>query len=116
MKHWQVAAILTVALALIRSANGQTNNEPQAQGSTNIDCVERLEIPRYPPLATAARIEASITASVALSSNGAVQDITVTAESRYRPAKDLFGPPESHQSGAIPFRLFSKDYQARVSF
>lgn len=104
MKHWAVVATLTIAALLISCVSGQTNNEPPAQGSTNMDCVGRIEIPHYPPLAAQAQIDGSITASVALSSDGAVHGIQITAESKYRQAGNLFGPPVEKVIGAAQFR------------
>jgi TonB family protein len=69
-----------------------------------MDCVERIQIPRYPPLAKQARIEGSITASVVLLSDGTVHDIETTVESRYGHAKDLFGSPVEKVIKAAKFR------------
>lgn len=40
---------------------------------TNMQCVERLEMPVYPPLAKQARIAGTVTAVVAISSGGAAK-------------------------------------------
>ena len=55
--------------------------------------MEKLEIPRYHPLAKAARIEGTIRVSVLLTEAGSVQDIKIEAESKYRQARSLFGAP-----------------------
>ena len=96
-------AALTVG-ALIGSVNAQTGNRLRSQNHPNMDCVERIQIPRYPPLAEQARIEGSITASVLLSSDGTVHDIETTAESRFRQAKNLFGSPVETVIRAAKFR------------
>jgi hypothetical protein len=40
---------------------------------TNMQCVERLEMPVYPPLADAARISGTVTAVVAIASDGSIR-------------------------------------------
>jgi|SRR5579862_4436566 len=104
MKLWAIFVRLLVVIVLSGTLNGQTNSPPHAHDGTNMDCIERIEIPRYPPLATQARIESSITASVALSSDGAVHDIKITAESKYKQARNLFGPPVENVIKAAKFR------------
>jgi len=54
-----------LVIALTASAEGQT-----WQADSNLACVERLQIPGYPALANAARIQETITATVRLSSYG----------------------------------------------
>ena len=81
-----------------------------------MDCVERMEITRYPPLASQARIEGSITASVALSSDGAVHDIKITAESKYKQAKNLFGPPVEKVIRAAQFHSGCSEKTIKLRF
>ena len=40
---------------------------------SNMSCVERLQMPVYPPLANSARISGSVTATVVLASDGSLQ-------------------------------------------
>lgn len=40
---------------------------------SNMSCVERLEMPVYPPLANSARISGSVTATVVVASDGSLQ-------------------------------------------
>jgi hypothetical protein len=40
---------------------------------SNMSCVERLQMPLYPPLAAAARISGSVTATVLVASDGSIQ-------------------------------------------
>ncbi len=47
---------------------------------TNLDCVQRLEMPGYLRLAIAARIQGTITTSVLLSSTASPQEITTRQE------------------------------------
>lgn len=46
------------------------------QPDSNVACVERLQIPAYPALANAARIEGTITAAVRLSPQSSIERIT----------------------------------------
>jgi len=47
-----------------------------AQTETNIACVERLEIPTYPPLAQQARVAGVLTASMQLGADGSIVEIS----------------------------------------
>jgi hypothetical protein len=47
-----------------------------AQTETNISCVERLEIPEYPPLAKAARIAGALTVAVQLGPDSSVGNVS----------------------------------------
>ena len=47
-----------------------------AQTDTNMACVERLEIPTYPPLAKQARIAGVLTASVRVGADGSIGNIS----------------------------------------
>jgi hypothetical protein len=58
-----------------------------AQTETNIVCVERLEIPTYPPLAKQARIAGVLTASVRLGADGSIGEIL----SRFTPTSEKEG-------------------------
>jgi hypothetical protein len=42
-------------------------------GGSNMSCVERLQMPVYPPLARLARISGSVTATVIMSTEGSIQ-------------------------------------------
>jgi hypothetical protein len=44
--------------------------------SSNMSCVERLDLPTYPRLADAARIPASVTAAFRVGSGGSLQGVT----------------------------------------
>lgn len=54
----------------------RSSGQPGPTGSpSNIECLERLEVPEYPPLARQARIQAIQTVKVLLSDQGTVQAI-----------------------------------------
>jgi hypothetical protein len=57
-----------------------------AQTETNISCVERLEIPTYPPLAKQASIAGALTATVLLTNDASVGRISSEWTPQYAPA------------------------------
>jgi hypothetical protein len=60
--------LLTLALCCWPAlAQSDQESEP------NMSCIERLRLPVYPPLAAAARISGSVTATVVVASDGSVQ-------------------------------------------
>lgn len=73
-----------------------------AQTETNIACVERLEIPTYPPLAKAARIAGALTASLTVGLDGSAQGVTLTTESGTRP-HPILRPSVEKSVGASSF-------------
>jgi hypothetical protein len=73
-----------------------------AQTDTNMACVERVEIPAYPPLAKAARIAGAITASLAVGPNGSAQSVTLTTEPGTRP-NPILRPSVEKSVGASSF-------------
>lgn len=54
-----------------------------AQMETNIACVERLDIPTYPPLAKAARIAGALTTTVLVGSDASVEKIASEWDSQW---------------------------------
>jgi len=73
-----VASVIGVAV-ITGTAYAQAVNSPQLD--SYIDCVERFEVPDYPVIARAARIEANITTSAVLSPQASVQLIKSDARS-----------------------------------
>jgi hypothetical protein len=63
-----VRFLLTLALCCW-PALAHSNQE----ADSNMSCVERLEMPVYPPLAHQARISGSVTATVVVASDGSIQ-------------------------------------------
>jgi hypothetical protein len=57
--------LLTLALCSW-TAVGQANQD----GGSNMSCVERLQMPLYPPLARAARISGSVTVTISIAADG----------------------------------------------
>ena len=74
--NWRSGASLAASLLLMvapHRASGQP--APPVKNSSNVECVERLEIPDYPPLARMARIQVMQTVKVLLSDQAATQSI-----------------------------------------
>ena len=67
--------VAIVIAAPFGSAYAQAGKTEQSHGNSGATCIERLQIPDYPPLATQARIYGTVTASVLLSSQASVQSI-----------------------------------------
>jgi hypothetical protein len=67
--------LLTFALCSW-TALAQTNQD----ADSNMSCVERLQMPAYPPLAAAARISGKLAVTVAISPGGAIQKASVDVE------------------------------------
>jgi hypothetical protein len=85
---------MVLVIAVLSDAGfGQGNNGPQPLDVTNVACVERMEVPRYPALAAQARIEGTIKAAVLLTTAGAVEKVDTETTSKYSQAKSLFGAP-----------------------
>ncbi len=86
--------LITVSLLLVPGAIlGQTKQPAPEQNDSNMSCVERLEIPGYPVLAAQARIQGTITVSVALTTDGSVGKVETEVASKYSQARSLFGTP-----------------------
>jgi outer membrane biosynthesis protein TonB len=64
-----IIAMGILAMVSAGTASAQSNQEVES----NMSCIERLEIPRYPPLADTARISGTVTAIVTISPDGTVQ-------------------------------------------
>jgi hypothetical protein len=112
-----ISTVLGVMLALAPGvALGRADQEQPSQAESNMGCVERLEIPFYPPLATQARIEGTITASVVLSSEGVVQEIRTGVESKDGQAKKLFGLPVEQVIRQARFRSGCSGKTIRLVF
>src|SRR5437868_1523509 len=76
-KNWRAGAVLAVRLLLVvapNRASGQPGTRAM-ESPTNIECLERLEAPDYPPLARSARVEATQIVKVLLSDQATTQTI-----------------------------------------
>jgi len=87
------------ATLLLTSALGSWTASAQSDPGTesNVSCVERLQMPYYPPLADQARISGTVTATVSLGTDGSIQNTTMDMGAASTTAKRLF-PPEVHKA------------------
>jgi TonB family protein len=91
-------------VALLGVTNGAANPPLPQLAESNAACIERLEAPRYPPLATQARIEGTLTVSVVLTTGGKAAKVETEAVSKYPQAKSLFGASVAKVIGEATFR------------
>jgi outer membrane biosynthesis protein TonB len=76
-KSWRANAWLVAGLLLVIAPYRASGQPLPAESPSNIECLERLEIPDYPPLARSARIQATQTVKVLLSNQATVQSIEI---------------------------------------
>jgi hypothetical protein len=80
-------------LILMSSAGlGILSGQSVSDTMSNAFCIERLQMPYYPPLADHARISGIVTAIVSLAADGSVQDTTMDMGAASATAKHLFPP------------------------
>src|SRR6202023_2410439 len=74
-KNWGVGALLVAGLLLVIAPH-RASGQPGPVGSpSNIECMEHLEVPGYPPLARTGRLQATQTVKVLLSNQATLQSI-----------------------------------------
>src|ERR1700685_2193051 len=82
-KNWSAgASSLIVGLLLMIApyrALGQTGT---VEGPSNIECLEHLELPNYPPLARTGRFQATQTVKVLLSAKATIRSIELTLQGK----------------------------------
>ena len=84
--------VVAIFVASLFGVAGQPVNA-SAQDSSNLICVEKMELPSYPPIAQQARLSGTITVKILLSATGSAQDVNVQADPKASgTAKDLLGP------------------------
>ena len=74
-KNWRAGAWLIAGLLLVIAPYRASGQPGPAESPSNIECLEHLEIPEYPPLARQARIQAIQTVKVLLSDQATIQNI-----------------------------------------
>ena len=57
---------------------------------TNITCIEKLQVPSYPPLAAQVRLDGVVVATVIVDKYGRVRDVSLSTEMASPSAKQLF--------------------------
>lgn len=80
--------IVAVFIACLGIATAQVSPAFES----NAACLERFEIPSYPPIARQARIEGTITATLRVSSNGSAETIATDFASQLSGSKMAVSP------------------------
>ncbi len=70
------AAVLACAPGVLLGQFGQFRLPPP-QPEPNFSCVERIDIPNYPPMATAARVEGTVSAKAVVGRSGVAEHVRV---------------------------------------
>jgi hypothetical protein len=83
------ALVFAVAPGYLYAQLGKPGSRPDS----NASCIERIEMPQYPPLATAAKAEGTVTARVLLGSQGRVQEIKTDPDLTYASDEELLVSP-----------------------
>ena len=88
------------------------------QDRLNVPCVTRLQLPVYPPIAQSARVSASMTVAIVLSSSGSIQSIALEDVSGPRPDSDerIFRPELERALKASQFAPTCGGKTVRLSF
>ena len=89
-KNWRAGALLVAGLLLTVAPNRAPGQPGPQESPSNIECLERLEIPDYPPLARSARIEVTQTVKVLLSAQATTQSIEQTLQGKVVKLDGLF--------------------------
>jgi hypothetical protein len=79
----RVGASLIAGLLLMIAPYCALGQAGPAESRSNVECLERLEIPDYPPLPRQARIQAMQTVKVLLSDHGTVQHIESSLQTKH---------------------------------
>jgi hypothetical protein len=80
-RHPRSVALLCIGVSLAMASC----RRPAAEDRVNIECVTRLRLPRYPPIAQSAMVGLSMTVAVALSRDGSPNAVTFENVSGSRP-------------------------------
>lgn len=100
------AGVLLIAGLFLVIAPYRASGQPGREGSpSNIECLERLEIPDYPPLARMAQIQVIQTVKVLLSDQATVQDVDQSLQGK---VVKLDGPFKEGAEKALKNSRFSK--------
>jgi hypothetical protein len=77
-KSWRAGASLIAGLLLVTAPYRASGQAAPLEIASNIECLERLEIPDYPPVPRQARIQGMQTIKVLLSERGTAQIVEST--------------------------------------
>lgn len=89
-KTWRVGASLIAGLLLVTVPHRASGQHGPAESTSNIVCLEYLEVPNYPPLARQGRFQAIQTVKVLLSGEATVQSIEYSVQGKTVNAGRIF--------------------------
>jgi hypothetical protein len=98
-KHLPIAVTIPMSYSTLSA-------QPEPGETSNISCIERLQMPKYPRLADVARISGSVTAGILLSTDGNTRKTTLDWGAASRSAKALISPAVDE---ALQRSAFKKD-------
>jgi len=81
-RNWSVGASLLGGLLLLIVPHHASGQPGPAESPSNIECVEHLEIPGYPPLARSFRFPSTLLVKVLLSDQAALQSIEISSREK----------------------------------
>jgi hypothetical protein len=81
-KNWRVGTLLVAGLLLVIAPYRASGQPGPVESPSNIECLEHLEIPDYPPLARSARLPATQTVKVHLSNQAILQSIELSLQEK----------------------------------
>ena len=81
-KNFRVGALLIAGLLLMIAGDRALGQPGTAESPSNIECLEHLEIPDYPPLARQARVQATQTVKTLLSNQATLRSIEVSVQGK----------------------------------
>ncbi len=82
-RNWRAGAPLITGLLLVIAPYRASGQAGPAESPSNIGCLERLEMPDYPPLPRQARIQGIQTVKVLLSEQAIVQTVESSSQSTH---------------------------------
>ena len=89
-KGWRAGALLIAGLLLAIAPYRASGQPGSVESPSNIECLESLEIPDYPPLARQAQIQVIETVKVLLSDQATTQGIEQSLQGKVAKLDPLF--------------------------
>jgi hypothetical protein len=89
-KNWRAGASVIAGLLVVIAPYRAAGQAGPVENPSNIECLERLEMPDYPPLARMARITGIQTVKVLLSDQATVQTVESSAQGKTTAAEKDF--------------------------
>jgi hypothetical protein len=104
--------LLMMLTACLGIALAQSNQDTEP----NTSCIERLQVPVYPPLAAAARVSGSVTATINLTTNGTIESTNMEVGSSIPNVKLLLTPAVERSIRGSTFRKTCDGKSVRLVF